>query len=73
MPFTIWTIYCRPTDYPHNYVLRGWDILPSGKANPQTVAYVGHSLDEVRSKLPPGSVHFPRDPADDPAICESWI
>ncbi len=68
----IWTIYARPTDYPHGYEARKF-MIGGGEARPTDVTHRGHTLDQVRAKLPHGLVRIYRSPEDDPVIVETWL
>lgn len=66
-----YTIYKNPKDYPKKYVVRKWEIWAAG---PKPGAhFVCDTLEEARSKIPPGMVKFVRNPKDDPAIYETWV
>ena len=69
---TVWTIYCRPDDYPDCWVLRAHEISPGvGIVRPHHACFVAATLDGVRAKLPPGTCCVGRAPEDCPAIYES--
>lgn len=63
-----WVIYDHPIDFPDHYVAR--KFLDD---HPTDYAVMSPSLDAVRTALPPGMIHFPRMPADEPQIVECWI
>lgn len=70
-----WTIYCRPSDYPGNYVVREWLIEP-GAALPGEVIALVESLEQARDAVldaAPGAYCLGKDPEDDPAIVEVWL
>jgi hypothetical protein len=69
---TIWTIYQSPDDYPDSWVLRGHDVLP-GALQPHHVCFVARTIEEIRAKLPPGTLCIGREPDDHPSIRESWV
>lgn len=70
---TIWAIYRHPSDYPDSWVLRGHEVLRRRGVQPQNVCFVGRTLDEIRSKVPPGTRCIGRQPEDHPVIHECWI
>lgn len=72
------TIYVSPSDYPGQYVCRGW--VASGEeiiASQSAVVFPlqdTRALAKVRSDLQAqGAVRFPRAEHDDEAILETWI
>jgi hypothetical protein len=69
---TIWTIYYGPSDYPDSWVLRGHEILQHG-TQPHKFCFVAPTLDELRAKVPPGSLCIGRERGDHPAIHECWV
>ena len=70
---TVWTIYCRPSDYPGRWAMRGYEIVP-GVGVPRHDAYfVATTLEEIRSKVPPGTCRVGRAPEDHPVIYECWV
>lgn len=65
---SIWTVYCRPRDYPSGYIARRFILdKPTG----ETVT--GETLEAVRERLPWGLYRMERAPEDDPVIVEVWI
>lgn len=65
----IWTVFDRPDDYPTGFIARKSEV-PGGV----TAEFVtGATLEEVRSKIPPGLYPMARHPLDEPAIVESWM
>src|SRR5262249_29740462 len=48
---TVWTIYCRPCDYPGRWALRGYEIVPGVGVQPHDACFVATTLDEIRSKV----------------------
>ena len=68
----IWTVYKRPTDYPHGFVAR-LHLVGSGMHGPTNLAHYGATLDAVRAKLPNGLVCMQRNEADEAQIVETWL
>lgn len=70
----MWTVYERPSDFPHSYVIRRHVAFSDGRdiADPLPLA-VGPTLEAVRLALPPGLYRIQRHPLDQPQIVESWI
>lgn len=68
------TIYDSPTDHPGRFVVRGF-TLRRGHEVPDPLPWaVCDTLDEARASLPDvGLVALSRDPADPPAIVETWL
>ena len=64
----MWVIYERPKDFPDKFVARRWD-----NSRPTQDTIVENSLKEVRSKLPPWMIRFPRNESDDACIVETWM
>lgn len=69
----MWTIYCRPRDFPNAYVVRRWSVR-AGVAipDPEPTA-VTATLSLARSQIPDGLYCLRRDPADEAAIVETWF
>lgn len=68
-----YTIYCRPSDFPHWYVLRGWSIRPHLLPMPDDNVRLSTTLEGARLGLPQGLVCLGRQPDDDPTIVETWM
>lgn len=76
----IYAIYRPSREFPRTYTVRRWKLQPNvaGGIISQLIdnglpLVVAPTLEDARSVLPPGLVRFARDPADDPAIEESWL
>lgn len=69
---SVWTVYCRPRDYPRDYVARRFECVGPG-ARPTDDMFVAASLEEIRALLPRGLIRSPRHPDDDPKVVEAWI
>ena len=72
---THYAIYDHPKDYPDDFVVRRWRIVP-GRAEPipeKRPFALTRSLDEARQAIPPGLVRILPAPNDDPVIVETWI
>ena len=69
---TIWVVYERPTDFPHAFVARRWEI-EAGAIMATQEAHVASTLEAVRERIPPGLVRLNRNWSDEPQIVETWI
>lgn len=76
----MWTVYCRPKDYPDGFVARMFLTLPEQREDARTytpqatgVAIYGPTLAAVRAALPGGLNKLGRFEADDPVIVETWL
>lgn len=74
---SIWSVCERPLDRPDLFVARRIVTplerrLASGPCATQD-EFTGHSLEEVREKLPAGLHRIPRHPADEPQMMEAWV
>ena len=69
----IWTVYRHPNDYPGHWVMRAHEILPGIGVRPHTFCFVAKTLNEIRTKIPPGTWYVGREPNDNPVIYENWI
>lgn len=70
----IWTVYENPTDFPGEFVARPHFVgRGGGKPVAAPHAIRAKTLAELRAKLPPGLILFPRDKSDPPQIVESWM
>ena len=70
---TGWTIYDHPKDFPKHYVVRQWWVTDTGDVVFRMVGVVCESLEEARAHVPESTIRFPREPADDPVITETWL
>lgn len=71
---TVWVVYCNPKDYPGRFVVRPQFVFSRGRIEVgQEPTAVVDSIDEARSHIPPGLQWFPRQPADDRTIVETWL
>lgn len=68
----LWTIYCRPSDYPDHYVARKCAVTAAGHKITGDM-FVGDTLSEVRALLPPWLTRIPRYESDNPVIVEVWL
>lgn len=71
----MWTVYDHPTDYPHDFVARRWDVGGGGGGEPvkTDIVMTAKFLDDLRDMLPPGLYCLPRLDDDDPKIVETWL
>lgn len=66
-----YTVYDHPTDYPDKFVIRRFD-----NEEPTQSVWLADTLQEARliiEFVAPGLVRFPRQPADDRKIVETWL
>lgn len=69
----MYTVYKRPSDYPHSFVVRRWMVGDEG-LQPDPLPYaVGPTLADVREVLPPGLYCMGREEGDEPQIVETWV
>ena len=69
----MWTVYDHPTDFPHCYVARRFEISAEG-AKATNSAMVGTDLGKLRDALAEmGLTPLNRNPEDDPKIVETWL
>lgn len=66
--FPLIVVYCKPTDYPEQYVARVWDLN-----QPTRLVAIAETLDTIREAIPDGMTRIPHTPGDDPCIEEVWI
>lgn len=67
-----YTIYCRPSDFPDWYVLRGWNVCKHG-CWPDNYVELFDTVEQAREALSPDLVCLGRQADDDPTIVETWI
>jgi hypothetical protein len=65
----IWTIYDRPTDYPHGHIARRHEA-PGGPTDHMLTGELEELRDVMRGA---GLVCVCRQEGDEPPIVESWI
>lgn len=66
----MWTLYERPSDHPHHWVLRGATVVPGGFVQDAT-AYLFHRREKAEAWMAqeyPGLSFIGRSPDDDPVI-----
>lgn len=71
----IYTVYENPNDYPGQFVVRRWMLVP-GESLPicdEQPLCVNPSYAVAIACLPPGLTRIARDEMDEPAIRESWL
>lgn len=71
-PLRMWVIYNSPRDHPGKFVVRLFNVYPSGP-EPQQWHVVCDGLDDARDHVPAGLVRINRDARDEPQIVESWL
>lgn len=70
----IWVVYCRPDDFPNNYVVRIQRVTADGTVviDNEPIA-VESCLEDARAAIPPGLLRLDRHPKDVQAIAEMWL
>jgi len=68
-----WTIYHRPSDFPHHYAVRMWVVTDDGQPLMYGFAAICDTLEEAREQIPAGCYCVGREEGDDPVIVESWL
>ena len=68
----IWTVYCRPLDFPDRYVARA-HLTEAGQTKPLPFHLEAATLQGLREQLPAGLVCLARQEADEPQIVECWL
>jgi hypothetical protein len=72
-PFFVWTVYDKPSDAPHCFVARRFEIKPEGLRATGTFM-IGPDLDIIREQLlTMGLIPLARNEEDDSKIVETWI
>jgi hypothetical protein len=67
----LWTVYIKPIDYPGKVVVRRFELdHPTGDVH--TFESVGPARRWILENTE-AAVRFPREPADDPCILETWL
>jgi hypothetical protein len=73
------TVYCRPLDYPAEFVARAFEYLPAlGMPCPGELIARGQTLKAIYEQIEPeiraaGMVRFRRAADDELSIVETWI
>lgn len=68
------TIFCRPLDWPQNFVVREWrNRLDRPETEHMPEAFLADTLEEARGAVPPGMYRLNRFPDDEAQIVETWI
>jgi hypothetical protein len=71
----MYTVYCRPDDFPDKYVVREW-IIEKGVAKSGELVTIAKNYEEVcsfRAEHFGGVYVMPRQKGDAPAIVEVWL
>lgn len=69
---SMWTIYDHPTDFPHSFVARRFEI-GAGTAVPTTDIISGE-LQALRASFTMAGLHcLKRNDVDEPQIVETWL
>lgn len=72
----IYTIYDKPSDFPHSIVVRGHTVFPDpiGSVPDPGPLVVTDSLELARALMALYGLHcLGREPGDEPQIVESWV
>jgi hypothetical protein len=68
----MWTVYEKPSDYPHCFVAR--KFLVDGEITPTDEIIVSRDLAPIQRQLERGGfVRLARDLYDEPQIVEVWV
>lgn len=67
----MYTIYCKPSDYPDDYVCRRFTI--DKRAKPDFYPTAIGTLEACREAIPNWMVKLETDPKDCPSVVESWV
>ena len=69
---SMWTIYSHPTDFPHSYVARRFDVGEDGAL--PTPDIIQGELRALRSSFRAAGLHcLTRQRQDEPQIVETWL
>ena len=69
----MWTIYDHPSDFPHSYVARRFEVR-HGDAVPTRDIVQSDSLQAIRRSFRICGLHcLTRNEEDDPKIVETWL
>lgn len=68
----VWTVMRGTADFASSIVCRPF-LVSDGLASPVFRYLIAKNIEELRVQLPPGLCCFPRTPADDPVILETWL
>jgi hypothetical protein len=70
---SMWVIYWNPSDFPHRYVVRRWEVAAGSAVSDDEPVAVVETLGEARRSVPNGLVHLGRGRADERQIVEVWL
>jgi hypothetical protein len=68
-PLAIWTVYCRPSDYPTEYIARKFLLDKSTDEIVRSPTIEGIHREMMRRRL----IWMDRQAGDDPTIVETWV
>lgn len=68
----LYTIYDHPADHPDHFVVRRWEVGPTGVVATSDVT-LHATLDAAREAIPPYLACLHRYDDDDPVIVETWV
>jgi len=69
----MYTVYCRPSDFPENFVVRRWAVT-AGKVMAEAGLWcLAETLEGARGSIPQQLYRQERQPGDDPVIVEVWF
>jgi hypothetical protein len=69
----VYTIYRSPLDHPDFYVIRRFEVLPSGQMVATPDVTLGLDIEEMRRLVPYGLTRLYRDPDDHSSVVETWV
>lgn len=67
-------IYCRPSDFSDQFVVRRWEIHDPDPPTPSKEQWcVANTLGEARASIPPDFIRIQPFRDEDPVLEEVWI
>lgn len=69
----LFTVYCKPRDYPDSYVVREFEVSAAGASAAPAPLIVADTYPEAIRAIPRGLFCVPRHPDDDANILEVWL
>ena len=73
LEMTQYVLYCRPSDFPNDYVVREW-LIKSGKIESLGITVKAPDLDTIYQRMNSmGLYYMPRQTDDDPCIMGVWM
>jgi hypothetical protein len=69
----VYTVYCKPSDFPGSYVVRRSRPLGGKVEHEREVWCLANTLEGARASIPQELYRQDRHPSDDPVIVETWF